>query len=266
MYVRRNHRGYGRRRAGIGKKALWRRPTARNQRSQIVGLSRQIGKLRHRWTERTVRHHYSRNANLTLEGALAGGTGYIGVKMVQPTDWTNIFATTNAEGETNKTYLEKMQIQLRFFINNQPAPVTYNVFLVSLHRAAGTLDLNALQNNEHYMTMPTGNPESMENVFLNPKVFKTHRKRKFTLAQNPESATQPAQPANGYPPCSWKELKWNIYPKMTLKCYNGDWKTLQELDLPPTQRYYLIVFMNNSFKDYFNMAALTTLYTCKNMY
>lgn len=267
MYARRYRRGFGRRKLGVAKKALWRKPTARAQRGQIYSLAKSVGKLKHKWTERTVTHSYRQTANISLLSTLfPGGAGYVGVKLTQPVDWKSIFAETNAQGETNKTLLSEIQLHLRFTITTAIAPTVYHCFVVSLRRAAGTLNISGLTNDVHFMTQPAGNPECCYSVILNPKLFRIHRQRKFTLAINSEGANQLANPTDGFPPCSWKDINWVLKPKCTLKSYQGEWSALQELDLPTTQRYYLLVFMSNSGTDAQNNCSMTNLIKCKNMY
>ena len=149
----------------------------------------------------TVKHLFSYTSKLTLQAGGSTGTGYIGLTLTEPKTWKNIFATTNASGETSKTLLSKLQISLLFSVDTQPAPVTYNMFLVSMKRGSQITNMNSLTDDVAFSTMPAGNPEACQNIFLNEKIFKIHRRRPFTLAQLPDGNSSVDK--GGDPPCSW---------------------------------------------------------------
>lgn len=262
-----NRRTVRRRRTGVAKKALWKKPTARNQRSQIYSNAKSIGRLYKRWSSMSVRHTYTEGDLINLYDTDGSGVAYQVIKLTNPLTWKAIFATTNTQGETSKTLLTRIAMSMRFQVHSQPAPVVYNLFVVSLKRSAATLDIAQLQNGTHYETGSAATLQGNVNVFLSPKVFRIHKWRKFTLARNPESSSQPTPPGTGFPPCSWKDIKCTLYPKTTLKSYDGDWKTLEELDLPATQRKYVLIFYNNSYATgSFNTVTYNNIYNCTNMY
>ena len=268
MYVRRGRRGGMRRRTGVAKKALWRRPTARNQRSQIYSLAKSVGRLRNNWTKMSTKQTWSEYGQVNLYATDASGQGYSSLMLMNPTTWGAIFANTNVAGDSNKTLVQSMTLGLRFNLYGQPAPVCYHLFIVSLRRSAGTLNINALVNGQHYETQPMTTAFGMQSVVLNPKVFHVHRRKTFTLAQNAQAKNQPQTAGQGFPPCSWKEVKYKLYPKLTIRNYNGDWKSLQELDLPTTQRYYLLCFFNNSFPgpEAYNHMSFSNIWVTRNMF
>ena len=208
---------------------------------------------------------YRNFANVDLNSGSSTGVGYSALDVLEPKAWSSIFGGTNAAGETTKTLLSELEINLRFTVGTQPAPVVIHCFLVTLKRAANVVSMGSLTNDVEYSTMPPGNPESHENVILNEKVFKIHRHRKFTLAQQPEGDSYVGN-KGGNPYCSWKDIKWKLYPKMMLKSVQGDWTTLSITDLPPSQRMYILCFFNNSYSAYHDGYAANFLYTCKNMY
>lgn len=252
----------------MAKKALWRKPTARAQRGQIYSLAKSVGQLQNNWSKMSTKQTWTEYGQIAMYSADASGQGYQSIQLMNPTTWQAIFATTNVAGQSNKTLVNSLQLGLRFEVWGQPHPVVYHLFIVSLRRSAGTLNIAALQNGMHYETGPSTTAFGMHQVTLNPKVFHIHRRRAFTLAQNSESKDVPAENGNGYPPCSWKEIKYRLYPKCTLRNYNGNWKLLKELDLPTTQRYYALVFFNNSYagSEYYNKVSYNNIWVTRNMF
>lgn len=271
-YVRRRRRGGTRRGAAAPKKVLWRRPTARAQKSQIYSLSKTVGRLQARWLKMGTKQTWTEYGQINLYSSDPSGQGYQYLPLMNPPTWGQIFATTNVAGQSNKTLVDSITMGLRFAVYAQPAPVVYHVFIVSLKRTAGTMDIAALQNGAHFETAPKTTWHGMDNVVLNPKCFKIHRQRCFTLSTLAESKNIPTQAGQGYPPCSWKQIKWRLYPKATLRNYKGDWKVLEELDLPVTQRYYMLVFFDNSYPtsgsggEAYNRVAYSNQWVTKNMF
>ncbi len=258
-------RKFIRRRIGVAKQAMWKKPTARNQRKQIYSNAKSIGRLNARWAKMTVKHSYSEYGLVNLYSSDASGQAYQFIPLMNPQTWTQIFAETNVP-VTNKTLVNSMTIMFRFNVATQPAPVVYHLFIVSCKRSAGTLDIDKLTNGDHYETTPATSAQGMQNVMLNPKCFKIHRHRKFTLSVN-SAGDQIAAKTDGFPPCSWKDIKYQLYPKMTLRNYDGDWKSMDELDLPPSQRYYALVFFNSSFAaNYYNTVTYNNVWQTRNMY
>lgn len=271
MYGRRRGRAFGRRRSGIAKRAVWRKPTATNQRRQIYGLAKSVGRLQSRWTAMSVKHMYSESAKLNLYSSDASGQGYLAMPLTNCVSWDNVFNTSaGLYAPQFKTQWMKMQMAIRFQIKDQPAPVVYHMYVVSLKRAAGTLNINGLTLGDHYETAAVDpdspNPQlPMVNVMLNPKCFTIHKYRKFTLAAKPESDPTP-QARNDFPPTSWKDVRCTLYPRKMIRSYDGQWDKLQSLDLPPTSRYYLLIFFNNSYaSQYYNVAQVNVMHSVKNM-
>lgn len=134
--------------------------------------------------------------------------------------------------------------------------VNFTCFLVSLKDAIGS-KFNAstgavtLTGGDDYTTVGTVASVDGGYAYINPKIFKVHKSKRFTLSNFNQS---PQTLGLTNPPLA-KQWQWKIYPNQTVVNSVGSWTDLACAP-DPSKNYYVIIFNNNSGIDAENPTCL----------
>lgn len=175
--------------------------------------------------------------------ALGGATDLVDdpavIHLSQYSTWTTLWPSTNTAAHTikskmiHKGFKFDMQVSLDN-INNEEGEIMVTAFIASVKDAGGSTVLTTpLVNNSDY-TMTGGM------AYLNPKKFKIHWCRRFTLTGGDGADMQSDN--------NLKRLFGYIKVNKTVEAVDDNWRDL--VGSPdPSDNYYLIVMHDNSSVD-----------------
>jgi len=249
-------RGYSRYGSGISragsirKKALTRRPTAGNQKQQIVALAGEVQKLgkRQRLGSQISQYQYLYEANLTSD--------YNVFDVVVPTSWVNIFADPDAVENATRITMKHIKFDMLFTCNTERAPVTFSCFLVTLKpdtadqvlSVAGS-NLGLMSAGAHYAKAGTYSGL----VHLNEQFFTIRKQWRFTVTTEMLSThTEASREAS----TSYKRISFNFPYSRSLHSGRNSWRTALNSDrVASSAKLFLLMFNDNSSLDLENPKA-----------
>lgn len=267
------------------KKFIQKSRSARAQQLQLTSLQRQLTITKNKLADRSQYAQYFCNIEQGVgqdfsQIDLPNGTFYVN-NLMRPSSWEDIFQANNITSttQTNKAIIRNFDIQLVFSPKNSIVALTPRIvrcYLVSLRKetAQETLNgtnnmssagLNAAANGTYYRnTFVDGGLATM--VKLNPAAFKLHAYREFTLANIVEETSVVDE---NVPITNTKDALKRV--RMRLSCGNklkpptGTWKSMNENDIMPMDRKYLIVHVGGWANDEDNQVRMDTNITvsCK---
>lgn len=169
--------------------------------------------------------------DLTTDPAVVHLTNY--------SSWTTLWPSVNTSPHTikskmiHKGFKFDMNVTLDN-INNEEGEIQFTAFIVSTKDAAGsTVITTPLVNNSDY-TMTGGM------AFLNPKKYKIHWVRRFTLSGGDGADMQTGT--------IFKRLYGYIRANKKVEAFDDNWRDLTSSP-DPSDNYYLIVLHNNDSAD-----------------
>lgn len=226
-------------------KIRYQRPTAHNQRSQIMRNARTISKMYKAVMTKRVWCDYQLLG--TLFATLDAGnytTSWGAWALTDFSNWSAVLRQDSNVDESSSTFLKRLSLNLRYSLNNS-SWAQYNVWIVTPRKDAANLDpvasINAGQPpviGDDFIEGPNG-----FNMRLNSAKFKVHFASYRTLTETTlfQNAL-PLAPA-GNPSTTWSKGAANLHPNCNyrLPATSAPWSTLPYMQQPYYSRYILLV-------------------------
>ncbi len=267
------------RRTSVATRARFQKPTARNQKRQILGNALAIRQLKRligppvytdwQYSDTLVTSAPDDQFSETLQSR----------QLMSPADpaqpgnslWNAVLRQDVNVVESSTTKVLRMQINLRYRLA-QSNWCQYTVFVVSMRRDSA--DFNPIAQNmvkgSDYIT----NLGDDFNVRLNPARFKVHYTRNVSLTKNSwvsSAATIGGQAFAGNPMSTFAKGQVNMKLNFTIRqpTQGLSWTTMDQSQFPPHQRLYLLAFMvqqqnNPAGSGDTARVNFDSLYTCYN--
>lgn len=236
-----------RRPASVATRAKWQKPTARNQRSQILGNARMIRRMRSLmptpvWSDFQYRQKVlgiiSNDGDPTFSQSA--------YPLVDFATWVPVLRVSSESLDAVATKILRMNINFRYNLKNSDwAQIT--LYIVTPRRDAANRDPVAvpLQAGQDFI----GNSDLL-NSRLNSSIWAVHWARNVTLT----SSTFLGQPATvqgdtfaGNPMTTYKKGNVTIKPKFRIRAPIGTkWSDMQPQQLAYHSRYYLLAFISSN--------------------
>lgn len=239
------------------------KPTASNQKSQILALNKKVNANARKLAG--VRYKVTHSTRLAL--AITGTTAnpYRVLTLNAPSAMNQIFSAPNeAEGgKYNWDGKGRFNLTMNISTNTEPTPMPLSVFIVSPKNSKVALSLGinvatpalfTLVNNVDYVN-------NVGNTYMNPKRFNIHKHWLINL--NPIRTLGGTTPWQG----DLHPIRKTFSMKNPLKLNNrtGVWSSTADEAVNPNQRLFMVVFNNNiaSPTTYPNLngLVLSTAYT-----
>lgn len=169
-------------------------------------------------------------------------TPYTWTQINYLSSFTPVFGTFQSDEASNKAYLKAMKIDINLRPNQEPDPVDYSVFIVSLknNTPKNTYDRNTdtlmLTPDDDYISGVGG---TTQGVWLNPKLFNIHMSRRVRTESFP--GNQPLVQTRNHRMTFRKYFKTEVYS-------NPEGNFLLS-EIANSKRYFLLCFNNNSALD-----------------
>lgn len=242
-----------RRRTSVLKRARFQKPTARNQKKQIMGNAMAIRSLKRLvpppvYTD----YQYSRGYGPFFQPSPADYSSILCDSLMNMSQWVPVLRRDDNALQSTTTLIKRMQINLRYDLGESNwCQITS--YIVSLRRDAAnrTPDIPAtlVENQDFIVSTQQG-----QNARLNSSVFKIHAYRNLSLVSNSwrgDSAT-----AGGSTFASNSALtfgKGQVNLKLNFKIRqpttSSNWKSMTQAQLSPSQRLYILTFFKGSTND-----------------
>ena len=234
-------RRHSRRRASSVKSISTRRPTAGNQRSQLLSLSRKVNTLSRKQINITEKVYYQAHWDANVSA------NYAVHSLVTPATWTNVFGQSDNVSESRKLNISRLYLDYKLSPHTEHAEVDFTVFLVT------PINNKVMRETSAMTTFTSGGgltDYTWNNgiVFMNPKRFHIHKVwRAKTAAQltlvnattNSVSATATSSVRKTY----------HMPFKKLLRNSTGTWSQIANDEIPVSAALTLIAFNNNSAID-----------------
>lgn len=239
-----------RRRSSLASRVKYKRPTAGNQKKQILSLANKVARNTKILSSQKVYTDYQWGQT-DARGMFASlnTSQWYGWRLTNLVQWQPVLRQDANVIESSSTYAIRAQLNCRINIGDVTQLSYLNVFLVTPRQdSAADLVINndvggmvQLQVNNDYI-LHTSNEDA--NVRLNSGKFKVLASKYVTLT--PNTASQPLPPgfAAGNPYSTWRKWQWNVPLKWTVQQHSGQrpWSTVPFDDLPYYKKLYLLVY------------------------
>lgn len=237
-----------RRSTSVSTRAKWQKPTARNQRSQILGNARMISKIR-RLLPPVVYCDWQYKQEILGEIS-PDGLPTLAIQSYVLTDfskWQDVLRISPTVADAVATHIVRFNIDMRYsLVNSDWAQMS--VFIVTMRKDHANRDptVSALQSGSDFILA-----DNQFNPTLNSAVFKVHFCRHITMTKNAwltPPVQQGSQPAfSGDPMTTFRKGNINMKPNIRVRAPAIEsWKALPYAQLPYYQRYFLLTFINSN--------------------
>lgn len=276
----RKYRG-GRRRRATGTRKVRaiakQKPTAHNQKLQIVTLQKQVNTLKRKTNQAwqwTKFDYPMLQVNLLppVERSLEDEDSFNVFSLTQPNAWNAIFTTNDIVTQQKACWISNVRIEAVFTPKNSTTPLTQkwvNVWLVSLQKEAAAQclnqtnnltttaadnGLNAQKQGEFYYTRNSDGPFSSLPL-LNPRVFKIHAHRRFSIANIMQEEMGEEDIAIVNYGLATKRIIINQRLNTKIATQTGihgvaeSWKELNQFQVEQTDRLYIITHVGGYAND-----------------
>lgn len=241
-----------RRRVTLATRVRRRRPTAENQKKQILALTKKVYRNSRLIKAGKVFTDYQWG---DPEGAFRGytqalGTGtWYSIGLTDFNYWQPCMRQDANVQDSQRTYCAKMQINCRLDMNDVDTNSFINIFLVTPRRDS-TLLISQTPPPVGAMTQLTQNEDFIENtnnqgvnVRLNTGKFHVHACKYITLTPNTLNDPLPASGVAGNAFSTWRKWQWNVPLKFTVSSpINKPWNKILFNDLPYYRKFYLLAY------------------------
>lgn len=234
-----------RRPTSVATRAKYQKPTARNQRAQILGNARMIKRIR-TILPTPVLCDWQYKLNIPVEASTDGQPTFIQRAyslMDFGNTWGPVLRISTTVNNEVATKILRMNINFRYNLNNSDwAQMT--CYIVTLRKDSANRDplTIPLQSGEDFV----GNND-LFNARLNPAIWKVHWARNITLTSNTflgATATVQGDTFAGNPRTTYAKGNVTIKPSFRIRAPAGDfWRNMVPNQLPYYQRYYLLTFL-----------------------
>lgn len=223
------------------KSVTTRKPSARNQKSQILSLSKKVNKLATKTSNisEKVFYQYTFDSNIS--------NPYQIHRLVSPAaSWVNVFGQSDNVTESRKLNITKLNLDFCLNPAREHAEIDYTVFLVT------PKNLKVVTDTGNLINLVDGTDYSFNGgiCLMNPKRFNVHRvwrcntygqiTRVDGLAGNTVNSTATLKTVRRYMKMPFRHQ---------LKSSTGPWNTIADQSTPVSSKLCLIAFNNNSAVD-----------------
>lgn len=256
----------------VAKRARFQKPTARNQKRQIMGNALAIRQLKSLMPP-PVYTDYQYSAGYAPFFPNAGVySSILSDKIMNPTQWNPCLRKDPGALASSTTLVKRVQINLRYDLGKSDW-CQMTTFIVSLRKDAANrniFDPSTLVENEDFIVSTQQN----QNPRLNPNVFKVHYVRNLSLTSN--TWRQPAAEVAtstfaGNPETTFAKgqvnLKLNFKLRQPTPTTNQNWKVMTQDQLSPYQRMFILTFFKGQTAEPDDdppVVFYDCLYTCYN--
>ena len=239
-----------RKRTSVATRAKYQKPTARNQKSQILGNALAIRTMKKLMPQPIYTDwQYSDVLRSAVPDTSFSETTRF-VQLMSPYDpddlaelWQPVLRQDENVIESSATKVLRMQLNLRYRLG-QSNWAQFTTFVVSLRRDATDTNPANLVKGEDYIV----NAGDDFNVRLNPAVFKVHYARNVSLMYN--AWVQPAATVGqtvfaGNPNTTFAKGQVNMKLNFNIRqpTRGESWTKMFQSQMPPSQRMFLITFI-----------------------
>ena len=233
-------RRYGKRRASSIKSISTRRPTASNQRSQLLSLSKKVNTLQRKQGDITEKVFYQFKSDATIS------SNYAAYPLVRPySGWTNVFGESDNVLESRKLTIAKVNLDFQISPHTEMSEIDYTIFLVTPKNNKVMRETSGMQN--FYQTSNQDYAFNNGITFMNPKRYTIHKVWRCntrairTLIATPNSTSG----------ASLKSVRrYHSMPfRHQLRNSTGTWKEIENDEIPISSALTLIAFNNNASID-----------------
>lgn len=237
-----------RRRTSNVTKVRFQAPTARHQRRQIMANAKDIGFLKRMVKNQRVWCDWQRTADFFAQIDNTGSfTTTWGIyPLTDFSSWTPVMRTDATVSRSSTTFVKRLQLNMRYSLNDSDF-ASFSVFIVTLRPQSATYNPVA--------TLPVISTDYIANtqeynVRLNPAVFKVHYARQLQLMNNGYGEPAITGDTSGNPKTTFAKGQVNLQPHLQVRAPFGTpasfWTQLSDQDLPYYQRYYLMIYCNQT--------------------
>lgn len=249
------------------------KPTARNQKRQIVSLSRRVAKNTSLLRQQRIYTDYQWGQTEQRGMFLSPHSGvWAGWRLTDLAQWVPVLRQDMNVITSSKTFALRMQLNLRANIGTVQNQCFFNVFLVTCRKdSADALDIQDFIGGMHPLVHNIDFIDHSENetanVRLNSGKYKVHACKYFTLMPNTGEGPIPADASAGQPSALWRKWQWNVPLKFSFRNpANHDWKSLSWEHLAYYQKYYLLVYTGSLPDSGYPKFYCDALATCINYF
>lgn len=240
-YGNKSRRQRGRTNASSVKSITKRKPSARNQKTQILSLSKKVNHLATKTSNISEKCFYQKtwDANISADYALHN--------LVAPSGgWANVFGQSPNVTDCRKLNIVKLNLDFCLNPVREAAEIDYTVFLFT------PKNLKVFQETGSMSTLINGIDYTITGgmALMNPKRFNVHRvwrcstmgqiTRVDGLANNTVNSTAPLKTVRRYLRMSFKHQ---------LKSSTGPWNQIPDISTPISSKLHIVAFNNNSSVD-----------------
>lgn len=239
-----------RRRTSVAKRTRFQKPTARNQKSQIMGNALAIRSLKRLMPPPVYTdYQYSAGYGPFFQPTPADYSSILADKLTNFTTWVPVLRQDQNAIASSTTLIKRMQINMRYDLG-QSDWVQATTYIVTLRRDAANRDpsdASTLVEGQDFIV----STQQGQNARLNPAVFKVHYVRNVSLMSN--SWRQTTATVGGSTFASNSALTFakgqvnlNLNLKVRQPTAGANWKTMTTEQLTPSQRVYILTFFKGS--------------------
>lgn len=237
-----------RRRTSNVTKVKWQRPTARNQRRQIMSNARKVNSLARIVYQQRVWTDYQAigTAYAVVDTSGSFTTTWSAFPLTDFPNWTSVLRKDENATESSVTFLKRLQLNFRYSLNSGNW-AQFNTFIVTLRKDNAANDIVSSINagatpsqGPDYIAGPNG-----FNIRLNSAQFKVHFARYVTLTENAlfESSTNRTA---GNPMTTFKKGQVTMPINKRYRAPAGNtngWKQISYQSQPYYSRYFLLSYI-----------------------
>jgi len=234
-----------RRRTSVATKAKYQKPSAANQKRQILGNAYAIRAMR-KMLPNPAYCDWQRKFDHVSLTSQDGFTNTINsTELMSPVTWISVLRKDDNVNEASTTCVKRLQLNLRYLLQ-QSRYTQQSVFVVSLRRNAANRipgSFNLVLNDDYIYSGLDWN------VRLNPSIFRVHWCRYVTMTSSglldPRTSVTPGQTFAGNPNTTFAKGQINLPVNLSIREPNGlPWKAMDQGQLPPSKRLYLLSFQS----------------------
>lgn len=256
-------RKFSRRHAGSKRSIIASRPSAANQKRQLLSLASSLSHLKKSTGQLTQSVQMYKNVTLqhNMRTWSGGELYYQSFPLTDIENYKALFCTDHAMGmgmqERSKIRVRGIQIKSQFSCHSDPGPSNLLMLVISAKKGRGPLtelepvgaDQFPFKEGKDWITnhTTTGGTIALRSLFdINTQLWNVHAASKFTLTAEAATTAVPL-PYNGVA-TSYKDVSMNIKVPgnyLSARTTNLSWKDTDINQLPYYQRLFCIVFCSN---------------------
>jgi len=210
--------------------------SASTQQRQIATLSRKVNKVARSQAQGRIYGQFCTNASLNI------GSPYL-IRAVQPGPGARIpvFDTSSDVGETDHFKFTKVNMDILIQPANEANVIDMTFFLVTLkpdtmkQTNVETSFMTTLESDVHFRSF------SNSLTYVNTSIFKIHMCKRIQTFENYTDGTPETRGFHRI----YKKMRVN----MDIKSNGSNWTSVTDNEWPLDQRYYFLIFNNNSVAD-----------------